>query len=205
MCSATTARIGVYVNCWQHRSLYSVLQAIIDDFKVLGAEAQDTNVKLGRIQQVFRGRPAVIVLDEIDRPMPAARDAIIYGLLRLPHTGLICIAESTRALAMLDERVRSRLGSLVIELPPYTTNQIRQIVTDRARRALMPGSWSPAIIRRLAAGAAGDARLAIQGLRHAAAAAEDAGHTTLDSRSTEGYLRQWQAIRQEARFTALPG
>ena len=70
-CSSAASRVGVYVNCWEHRSLYSVLQAIIDELKILGAEAQDTNVKIDRIRQALRGRPFIVILDEIDRPMPA--------------------------------------------------------------------------------------------------------------------------------------
>ena len=43
-CSSGT-RIGVYVNCGQHKSLYPVLHAIIDQMKILGAETQYMDVK----------------------------------------------------------------------------------------------------------------------------------------------------------------
>ena len=106
-CGAAGSRISVYVNCWQHRSLYSVPQAIINRLKILGAEAQDTNVKLDRIRQALRGRLFVVILDESDRPMPAQREEIIYGLLNLPKVGLICVANSTQALAAAAEQAGS--------------------------------------------------------------------------------------------------
>ena len=34
--------IGLYVNCWERPSLYSVVQALCEQLRVLGADAQDT-------------------------------------------------------------------------------------------------------------------------------------------------------------------
>jgi cell division control protein 6 len=202
-CGGATSRIGVYVNCWQHRSLYSVLQAVIDELKVLGAEAQDTNVKFDRIRQALRDRPAVIILDEIDRPMSARREEIICGLLNLPKVGLICIANSTQVLAAMDAHVRSQLSPVIIELPAYTPQEIEAILTDRARRALAPDSWTSAILRRIAAASGGDARRAINLLRQAAAATEQAGSSRLDLRLINPILKQWHALAEETKLTGV--
>lgn len=196
-------QVSSYVNCWQHRTLYSVLQAIVDELRILMAEAQDTDVKFDRIRQALRRRPLIVILDEIDRPMPAQREEIIYGLLNLPNTGLVCIANSTQALATLDERVRSRLSSAVIEFPAYSAEKVEEILTDRANRGLVPGSWSTNVIRHIAAATNGDARIAIQILRQSAAAAEEAGNEQMDIRFVKPFLRQWQSIRQEARLADL--
>jgi Cdc6-like AAA superfamily ATPase len=193
----------VYVNCWQHRSLYGVLQAIIDELKILGAEAQDTNIKMDRIRQALRGRPAVIILDEIDRPMPAQREEIIYGLLSLPKGALACIANGTQTLATMDERVRSRLSPVVIRLSPYSTKELEAILIDRARQALAPNSCTPAVLKRIAAVANGDARVAIQILRQAAAAAEMSGNTKLTTSLVERCLRPWRLVQHEARLAGL--
>jgi len=197
------SRVGVYVNCWQHRTLHSVLQAIVDELKILGAEAQDTNVKFDRVRQAFRERTAVIILDDIDRPMPAQRDEIIGGLLNLPKVGVICIGQGTGALATTDDQIRSRLSPVVIDLPAYSLRELEEILVDRARRALAPDSWSHPTLRRIAAACGGDARLAIQMLRQAAAAAEMSGNAKLDPHAVEPALRQWQIIRDEARLAGL--
>ena len=203
VCGTTSPRVGVYVSCWQHRSLHSVLGAIIGQLKILGAEAQDTNIKFDRIRQALRGRPAVIILDEIDRPMPAQREEIICGLLNLPKVGLICIANSTQALAAMDAHVRSQLSPVIIELPAYTPQEIEAILTDRARRALAPDSWTPAILRRIAAASDGDARRAISLLRQAAASAEQAGSSRLDLRLINPILKQWHALAEETKLTGV--
>jgi Cdc6-like AAA superfamily ATPase len=202
-CGGATSRIGVYVNCWQHRSLYGVLQAIIGELKILGAAAQDTNVKLDRILQAVRGRPFIVILDEIDRPMPARREEIVRGLLSLPRCALACIAQGTQALAVMDEGVRSRLSPVVIHLAPYSAKELEAILTDRARRALAPDSWTPAVLKHIATAANGDARIAIQILRQATASAETSGNTKLTPRLVEQCLRPLRLVQHEAQLAGL--
>jgi Cdc6-like AAA superfamily ATPase len=196
-------RVGVLVNCWQHRTLYRVLQAITDQLKVLGSEAQETDVKFDRIRQALRGGPVVVILDDVDRPMPHQRQEIIRGLLGLPKIGLICTAKSTRALSTLDESTRSRLSPVPIKMPAYSAKDTENILTDRARRGLAPDAWSPAVIKRLASAAGGDARVGIQLLRQSAAVAEEKGRTRIDLRSVDRLSRQWQAIRAEGQFPGI--
>jgi Cdc6-like AAA superfamily ATPase len=202
-CGGAGSRVAAYVNCWEHRSLYSVLQAIIDQLRILGAEAQDTNLKMDRVRQALRGRPFVVILDEIDRPMPIQREEIIYGLLSLPKGALACIANGTQALATMDERVRSRLSPVIICLSPYSAKELEAILIDRARQALAPNSWTPAVLKRIAAAANGDARVAIQVLRQAAASAEMSGNTKLTTCLVEQYLRPWCLVQQESRLACL--
>ena len=195
--------IGAYVNCWEHRSLYGVLRMLLDQLKILGAEAQDTGVKLDRARQAFRGHPAVIVLDRIDRLMPAQRADIICGLLALPKTGLICIANSTRGLAAIKEDVRSHLSPVLVRVEPYSVKLLETILTYRAYQALASDSWTQPVLRRIAEVANGDARLAIQILRQAAAAAERAGSPRVNGRFADDLARQWRAIHEEQRLAGL--
>ncbi len=109
VCQSNSTRLAFYVNCWERRSLYSVVQAIAGALKVLGAEAQDTNVKLDRIRQVVKGRPAVVILDDIDRVSPSERGRIIHGILGMPHTSTICITNQRMTHSSLEEETRSRL------------------------------------------------------------------------------------------------
>jgi Cdc6-like AAA superfamily ATPase len=198
-----TSRLNVYVNCWRHRTLCGVLKAIIDELRIFGPEAQDTNIKLDCVRRFLRDRPTIILLDAIDRPMPAKREEIIHALLGLSKTGVICVASATSALAAMDERIRSRLSPALIELPAYSIMELEAILTDRAYRGLAPGSWSPATIRHIALRSSGDARVAINALRRAAAETEQSGRAKIDLRFIDRTLLQWQAVRQEAKFVGL--
>ena len=176
ICKDSSARFAFYVNCWERGSLYQVVQAIADSLKVLGADAQDTNVKLERIRQVIKQRPVVVILDDVDRVPPSERERIIYGLLNLPNTGVVCIANKKETLLALEERTRSRLSPVVIECPPYREEELKEILLERAKDGLALGAWNEGVLRELARAAGGDARAALEGLRRAAVAAESLGN-----------------------------
>lgn len=192
-----------FVNCWQNRTLHTVLQAIIYELKIFRAELQNTDLKMHRIRQTLDGHPMTVILDEIDRPMPAQRQKILYGLLQLPNVSLICIANSTQPLAALDERIRSRLDPTLIECPPYNREQLVEILTDRAEMGLASGTWSMKILRQIASAAAGDARVAINMLRQTAATAEEDGSPKIKSKHLSGLLRQQRILGIEAKLASL--
>jgi len=179
LCRDSSARFAFYVNCWERGSLYQVVQAIAESLKVLGADAQDTNVKLERIRQVIKQRPVVVILDDIDRVAPSERERIIYGLLNLPNAGVICIANKKETLLAIEERTRSRLSPVMIECPPYREEELKEILLERAKDGLALGAWSEGVLRELARAAGGDARAALEALRHAAVAAERLGENKI--------------------------
>jgi len=189
VCQDSAHRFSFYVNCWERRSLYSAVQAIAESLKVLGAEAQDTNVKLDRIRRVIKEEPVVVILDDIDRVAPSERERIIYTLLGLPHAGVVCISNQKETLFSLEERTRSRLSPMVIAFPQYRQQELEKILFDRAREAFVPNTWNKAILSKLVEGAGGDARAGLEALRHAAAAAESTGKKRIALRACAHELR----------------
>jgi Cdc6-like AAA superfamily ATPase len=103
----------------------------------------------------------------------------------------------------MDERTRSRLSPALVEFPAYTTAEMIAILTDRAWRALLPGSWSTADIHALASAANGNAHVGIQMLHQVAVAAEQSGSSSLDSGAVQRLIGQHQALHSEARLAAL--
>lgn len=83
-----------YVNCWEHNTLYKVVDALVDALKILMAEQQRTSFKLDRIRRYMAGAPLIVVLDEIDEAFPRDRSAILRGLCDLGKVGLLCISRS---------------------------------------------------------------------------------------------------------------
>jgi len=197
MCADSTSRFAFYVNCWERGSLYQVVQAIAESLKVLGAEAQDTNVKLERIRQVVKHRPVVVILDDIDRVAPSERERIIYGLLNLPKTGVVCIANKKETLFSLEERTRSRLSPVVIEFRAYSQQEMEEILFDRAKNALALGAWNEGVLRQIAQSAGGDARAALEALRRAAVAAESSGKNRIALHACTDALPAWMPTAQE--------
>ena len=163
---------GVYVNCWERNSLYSILEKVITELRILGAEKPDSSFKMQRLQRHLKDTPLILVLDEIDQPSPKERDSILYNLCGTESIGLICISNSRSFLYDLDERVKSRLNPTQVEFQPYSVSDLCYILSLRAETALVPRTWDRGILEAISGMADGDARIAIQTLKNAAYYAE---------------------------------
>ncbi|MHA1267952.1 MAG: Cdc6/Cdc18 family protein [Candidatus Helarchaeota archaeon] len=179
---------GGYVNCWENNSYYSVLDKLVRELRILGAEKLNTSYKLERLELFLGNKPFVIVLDEIDQPKAKERNSIIYNLCNIGNVGLVCVCNSRSVLYSMDERIRSRLNAKQIEFNPYTEDDLTYILERRAELALHPDSWSKKTLTRIASLAEGDARVAIQTLKNAAYNAEnDLSQKIKEKHIREGY------------------
>lgn len=197
-------RISLYVNCWERPTLYSVVQALCKQLKVLGADAQDTNVKLSRLGQALRNTTTLIILDEFDRPMPKERDSIVYRLLQLSKVGLFCISNTDSAFLGLEKRIQSRLSPARMHFSRYPTGEIEAILTDRARNALVAGTFSSKALQKIAALAQGDARAALHILLQTAIIAEQNHAQRITSRHIPSDWSAWAQSEQKHRLKSLP-
>lgn len=164
---------GVYINCWEQNSYYSILDKLVRELRILGAEKLNTAFKLERFQQFIGQKPFVVVLDEIDQIKPPERDSIIYNLCNIGNIGLICISNSRIVFHTMDERIKSRLNARAIEFGIYDEGDLTKIMEQRAEIALAPGSWNSNILKKTASMSKGDARIAFQTLKNASYHAEN--------------------------------
>lgn len=151
---------GIYLNCWEHNSYYSILDKLVRQLRILGAEKLNTSYKLERLKQFIGQKPFIIVLDEIDKPKRTERDSIIYILCNMGNIGLICVCNSRSVLYSMDERIKSRLNAKLFEFNQYTEEDLAFILELRAELALRPDSWNEKTFFKIAKLANGDARVA---------------------------------------------
>jgi len=163
---------GIYINCWEHSTYYSVMDKLVRELRILGAEKLNASFKLERFRQFVGNRPFVIILDEIDQPKRAERDSIIYHLGNIGNVGLVIISNSRDVVFSMDERIKSRLNARHVEFFPYPQETIASMLKLRAEFALSPGSCEGSAINEIAAISGGDARCAFQTLVNAARWAE---------------------------------
>jgi cell division control protein 6 len=163
---------GIYINCWEYNSYYSVLDYLVRELRILGAEKLNTSFKLERFRQYMGDKLFLIVLDEIDHIKESERDSIIYNLCNTGNIGLICISNSRDALCEVDDRIKSRLNAKQIEFEPYTVMEILEILSQRVQFALCPGGCSEDALKIIAHYAEGDVRTAIRILKNASYFAE---------------------------------
>lgn len=147
----------------------------------------------------------IIILDEVDR---LGDDDILMQLSRAResgktdcHLGVIAVSNKIEYRNRLNERVKSSLREEEFVFQPYDANQLRDIMHHR-RDAFYDDVLSDDVIPLTAAVAAqehGDARKAIEILRHAGELAERENAETV----TEDHVRNAQEWAEIDRFEEL--
>jgi len=178
----------LYMNCEIVDTQYGVLQNIgnrfIDDFN---ERIPFTGWSTERVYNILReridisDRVIVIALDEIDKLVYKSGDDLLYHLTRINEDlekaklSVIGISNDLKFTEFLDPRVRSALGEEKMVFPPYNAEQLKDILQQRAERAIEDGILQDGVLPLCAALAAqehGDARRALDLLRVAAEIAE---------------------------------
>jgi len=136
----------------------------------------------------------IVTLDEIDRSFQKNGDDIFYYLTSIndelvdSSVSIIGITNNTKFTEFLSPRIRSRLCEVKIVFPPYSVDQLKDILDERAKDAFDEGVLEEGVIPYCAAITAqngGDARRALNLLRMAADVAERNG----DEKITEAHIR----------------
>jgi len=174
-----------------------------------------TGLALGEVLQRVATRIAsdqllvVFVLDEIDFIVKTYGDNLLYELTRCNEQlnpgflSLIGISNDLRFKEFLDPRVISSLSEEEIVFPPYTAEEIKAILQQRAEDAFYEDAVAPSAINLCAALAGsehGDARRAVDLLRVAAEVAEREGARQLEERHVRVAV---QKIERDRMFDAL--
>ncbi|MEM2760561.1 MAG: orc1/cdc6 family replication initiation protein [Nitrososphaerales archaeon] len=133
----------------------------------------------------------VFVLDEIDELVKRHGDKILYEMtransrLKKGSLGIIGISNDLNFKEFLDPRVLSSLSEEEIVFPPYTVQELKGILMERARAGFHDGVVEEAAINLCAAMAGsehGDARRAVDLLRVAGDVAEREGADYVDEK-----------------------
>ncbi|HEY4657265.1 MAG TPA: orc1/cdc6 family replication initiation protein [Candidatus Bathyarchaeia archaeon] len=167
-----------YVNCRLSGTNYRVLA---DLCRTLGRDVPFTGLAVGelldRLKGALQNRRAafLVVLDEIDALVKRNEDdSLLYELTRINEKlsdgwiGIIGISNDLHFKDFLDPRVLSSLGEEELVFKPYTSEELYDILRQRAEIAFRPGTIEEGTLRlcaALAAGEHGDARRALDLLR----------------------------------------
>ncbi len=178
-----------------------------------------TGLSIGEVverifERVKAGRKQVIlVLDEIDYLVKTFGDGILYEFTRSSERlspgflSLVGISNDLKFKEGLDPRVLSSLSEEELVFPPYTVEELREILTERARVAFRPSAVSAAAINLCAAMAGsehGDARRAIDLLRIAGEVAEREGLKEIDDSCIRRASDKMEHDRVEEAIRSLP-
>ncbi|WP_132056696.1 Cdc6/Cdc18 family protein [Halorussus amylolyticus] len=177
-----------YVSGRPHDTQYKVLERLLQQ---LTGEHVGTGHHIADLQRRLRDAvnlETVVVIDEVEFLLLNDGDDLLYFLTRLENTAVITVSATHRSLEPeVDDRTYSSFQPRVLTLNPYTPSQVRQILADRARRALEPQSVERTALSRIAATTSNIA-IGLCWLRTAAEAADDAVTRSLvDEVQSTGY------------------
>ena len=185
----------VYVNCEIVDNTYGILFNISNQIiKDQNNSIPFTGWSIDRVYDTImnyideKNKVFIIVLDEIDRILLKNGDDIFYFLtsmneaLKQSKVSIIGITNNTKFTELLTPKIKSRLGEEKVVFPPYKTEQLQNILKNRADLAFGPKVIEEAVIPYCAALSAqdsGDARKALDLLRVSAEIAERNGDTSV--------------------------
>ena len=135
----------------------------------------------------------IVSLDEIEYFMKHTKEHIIYDLTRINEltpsipcrvVGLIVISRSLDYYNLLEKSELSTLGRSIVEFNPYTSGQIRDILSARSEEAFKRGTVPESVIEFIADVTAappvnGDVRYALDLLQFAGNLADNQGSETV--------------------------
>lgn len=158
-------------------------------------------------------KKVVLVLDEIDYLVKLFGDDTLYAFTRSGERlapgflALVGISNDLKFKEGLDPRVLSSLSEEELVFPPYTVEELREILTERAKVAFRPSVATPAAINLCAAMAGsehGDARRAIDLLRIAGEVAEREGLKQIDDSCIRKASDKMEVDRVDEAIRSLP-
>jgi len=164
----------MYINCWENYNRFKVLYKALEGIgKTLQVHRQSTPTdELYTKLKDYDKAPYVLILDEVDQ---LEDEKVLYDLQGLDNVHIVMIANTQESVFYnMDDRVRSRLiDSKRVQFKAYTSDQLQDILMDRAEWGLDSSAVDSSKIKKIALSSEGDARIAIGVLRSAARRAEE--------------------------------
>jgi cell division control protein 6 len=212
--------VAAYVNTRLANTEYRTL-AEFARFLDLPPEKQIpfTGLSIGEvINRIFtevraKGSDVILVMDEIDYLVKTFGDGILYEFTRSNERlepgflSIVGISNDLRFKESLDPRVLSSLSEEELVFPPYTVDELRQILRERAGIAFKPLAVGESAINLCAAVAGsehGDARRAVDLLRIAGEVAEREGVSQVDDACVKKASDKMEHDRVEEAIRSLP-
>lgn len=181
----------MYVNCKMKGVSDTEYRLLAEFCRMMGRDIPPTGLPTDEVFKTFYNelnkinKNIILVLDEIDSLVNKIGDEILYNLTRINQSlekskvSIIGISNSPSFIESLDPRVKSSLSEEEIVFPPYNSNQLLDILKQRAKKAFVDGAIQTGVLEKCAALAAqehGDARKALDLLRIAGELAEREGN-----------------------------
>jgi archaeal cell division control protein 6 len=211
-----TCYVNTRISSTEYRTLAKIADSLpLDEDKHIPGTGLSIGTVLDRIFSAIKTNNVhlILVLDEIDYLVNAYGDDVLYQFTRAgEHVGpgfftIVGISNDLKFKDELDPRVLSSLGEEELVFPPYTTEELYAILTERAKIAFKAGVVPNTILNLCAALAGsehGDARRAVDLLRVAGEIAEREGIHQVTEDCLRRASERVESSRVEDALRSLP-
>ena len=214
--AASSGLVVAYVNTRQanteYRTLAELALALDVQIPFTGLSTGEVIARIFREIQVKKAK-LILVLDEIDYLVKAFGDGTLYEFTRSSERlapgflSLVGISNDLKFKEGLDPRVLSSLSEEELIFPPYTVEELRQILNVRAEAAFRRSAVTASAINLCAAMAGsehGDARRAVDLLRISGEVAEREGLKQVNDECVRKASDKMEHDRVEEAIRSLP-
>lgn len=162
---------SAYINCWKHRTTHEVLTEILLSLQIPVHGRESTGDLSKVLERLVQKKKILVCLDEVDK----LNDFDVLYLLARNGCGLILVSTRCHSLSNLNSRIRNSLALTEMEFPPYSGDELFNIMKGRIEIAFRPGALKNELVRMASLAAQGDARTALEIVRKAGKKAEVQG------------------------------
>ena len=167
--------ITSYVNCSENRTESAVLLEIMNtlnpskEYPRMGWTKPKVISELNALLNSIK-KNILLVLDEVDYVLKESGDDVLYRLSRINNevsskVSNLIISNNVRVADYMKPRTQSTVGRIKVIFSPYSSDELFDILRDRAQYAFKPKVLGDAVIRKIAeieAQRNGDARKAME-------------------------------------------
>jgi len=167
---------AIYIDC----SLYQTTNAIFHEIlislnSIVSSKSNYDLTKRLRAKIRNLDSPMTICLDHFEH----LKEIEILNRILSLGLNLIIVSETYDSYRKLNQTIKSTITSL-IEIPSYTTDQVFEILMERAEVALEKYTYSEETIRKIAEASSGNVTLALNLLKSQASKVESEGKSSID-------------------------
>jgi cell division control protein 6 len=211
-----TCYVNTRISSTEYRTLAKIAESLpLDEDKRIPGTGLSIGTVLDRIFNAIKTHKShlILVLDEIDYLVNTYGDDVLYQFTRAGENvepgffTIVGISNDLKFKDELDPRVLSSLGEEELVFPPYTTEELRAILSARSKIAFRPGVIPSAVLNLCAALAGsehGDARRAVDLLRVAGEIAEREGIHEVTEECIRKASERVESNRIEDALRSLP-
>ncbi|MBD3313774.1 AAA family ATPase [Candidatus Woesearchaeota archaeon] len=164
-----------YINCSENRTETVILIGLLNQ---LNPEREYPRMGWTRAKALSEfnnlledeSKQVLVILDEVDYVLKESGDDILYRLSRINNSvkskvSTLVISNDVRVGDYIKPRTQSAFGRVKVIFSPYTSDELFDILKERAKVAFKPGVITDAVIKKVAeieAQRNGDARKALE-------------------------------------------